>query len=132
MTVQQPSPGSEGHPDGHNRTRRKMSVLGGMSNRVKAWVSVALAYGMVLPAVVVGELLIVLMGYDATHEQQLPLVAAIFVSGVTVAMLVTPAVLAAFFGVRGWRDGDRWSLVPAGLGAAAAVYWIVVYSAALA
>lgn len=91
----------------------------------RAWVSVALVPVFFFIAFAVGEGIYALMGYQPEHADA-PLWAVVVASALVVVVVVIPCVAAVYFGRRAIRAGDRRGLVPAVIGAVAAVGWVTL------
>jgi hypothetical protein len=85
-----------------------------------AWVSVALVPVAFVLAMLVGEGLISLIGYEPSTET-VPVWAALVAGGPALLILVAPGVAAVFYGRRGYRAGRQAARWPAWIGGGLAV-----------
>lgn len=97
----------------------------------KAWICLALAPAGFVIALVIGEVLPGLLGYGWTHEQPMPDGPPMMVMIPFVLLFSVPGVLAGWFGVKAWRDGERVGLVPAIVGLVIAGYYLLINLAGL-
>lgn len=81
-----------------------------------AWVSTALIPVGFVIAMVVGEGLLSMQGYDSGAETAPPLGVALLAAGPAIVILVVPAVAAIVFGLRARRRGARNGIIPAVIG----------------
>lgn len=87
-----------------------------------AWVSTALIPVGFVIAMVVGEGLLSLQGYDSGAETVPTAGVALLAVGPAVVILVLPAVAAIIFGLRARRRGARNGIVPAVIGIVLVAY----------
>ncbi len=90
-----------------------------------AWVTMGLALIAMIPAMLVAEGLIVVMGFDVTHQEPLPLWAGALLSVLVLVLELTPSALAVMFGLRARREGREIGLVPAIVGGLAGAYYLI-------
>lgn len=90
-----------------------------------AWISVAaIAVGFLL-ALVIGQALASLLGYDSASGEAAPIGVLLGAGLPAVLVMVTPAIFATVFGFRARRQGEPSGLIPAILGIAAVVWAIL-------
>lgn len=81
-----------------------------------AWISVALLPLGFVAAMVLGEWLIYLQGYESGTDQAVPLGPAMLASIPAMLLIVAPAGTATWFGMRARRLGRDAGLIPAIIG----------------
>ncbi|GAA5107848.1 hypothetical protein GCM10025762_12990 [Haloechinothrix salitolerans] len=91
-----------------------------------AWISLAFLPVSFVLAMLVGEWLLSVQGYESGAEDR-PLIGAALLAGIpAVVVLVAPATTAAFFGWRARQRGDRGGVAPAVVGMVVAVALIAL------
>ena len=86
-----------------------------------AWVCVALLPVGFVAAMVLGEWLIYLLGYEIGTEAVVPLGPALLASIPALILMFAPAGAAAWFGMRARKRGREGGLIPAIIGATVCV-----------
>jgi hypothetical protein len=107
MTVS-PAPAQPSPPDHEERAGRR--------SLRNAWISVAAIPVAFIVAMVAGEGLASLMGYDSGSGELAPLGVMLTAGVAGVLVMVAPAVCAAWFGLRARRQGVASGIVPAVVG----------------
>jgi hypothetical protein len=82
-------------------------------------------------AMVLGEGLLTLQGYQSGDAQPVPLGAVLRAAAPALAVLLAPGLAMAFFGFRAWRRGQRDGLTLAGTGVAVTIGLIALNVAGL-
>ncbi|GAA2096762.1 hypothetical protein GCM10009841_08620 [Microlunatus panaciterrae] len=106
---------------GPSRARRDLII---------AWVSVALIPVAFAAAMLVGDGLLTLQGYESGSEQTPPLLPVLLAAVPAMLVLLTPTVTAVWFGLRARREGRQVGLVPALIGMVAGAGAILLNLAA--
>lgn len=88
----------------------------------RAWVSVALVPVFFIIAFAVGESVYAVLGYKPENADA-PAWAIVVATALILLVVLIPCVAAAYFGRRAISGGDRRGLLPAVIGAIAAVGW---------
>jgi uncharacterized membrane protein len=91
----------------------------------RAWVAVALLPVALVLAMVVGEGLISLLGYQSGSQQPVPVGPALVAGVPALLILIAPGVAAVHYGRRAYRAGRREAAVPAWIGGVTAVVVVV-------
>lgn len=86
-----------------------------------AWIAVALVPVAFVLAILTGEGLISLLGYDASGAEVVPVGAALLAGVPAMLILMAPAAAAVWYGYRGYRAGREAARLPAWIGAAVGV-----------
>lgn len=94
----------------------------GMRSLRIAWISVAVTPIAVVVAMVLGEGLLSLRGYESGGEVLPPIGAALLAGIPAVSVMIAPALSAVWFGFRARRQGLRGGTVPAVIGIVLAAY----------
>src|SRR5687768_12028417 len=97
-------------------TTTPMSAVGRRDVR-RAWVSLALLPAALVLAMLLGEWLLSLQGFDGVTGEGPPLAAVLRAGGPAVLVLIAPGVAAFCFGLRARRHGEPAGLTPAIIGA---------------
>lgn len=72
-----------------------------------------------------GELVIQSLGYDVLSPQAVPLVITLLVGVPATLVMMTPGLLAYFFGMRARHEGDSRAMLPALVGGASSAFVLV-------
>jgi hypothetical protein len=96
-----------------------------------AWVAVASWPVAFVVAMVVGEGLISMMGYQSGGDEAAPIGPALLAGIPALLILVTPGVAAVFYGHHGYRAGRAAARLPAWIGGAVTTAVVVVNLLAL-
>lgn len=91
---------------------------------VRAWVAIVLIPVFFFIAIGAGEGVISLFGYPAGGNS--PVWVSLVSSLAALAVVLLPCLAAVFFGRRAYRAGDHRGLIPALLGAAAGLGWLIL------
>lgn len=91
----------------------------------RAWVGVALISVFFIIALVVGQGLYALMGYKPENADA-PAWVVVVASALTLLVVLIPRAGAVTYGLRTTRAGDRGGVLPAVIGAVAAVGWVAL------
>lgn len=97
----------------------------------RAWLSLGLLLPALVLAVLLGDWLLSLQGYDDSDER-VPLTAELIAGGPALLVLITPGPAALFYGLRALRHGDPAGLTPAVVGGIAACALALLNVVALA
>lgn len=89
-----------------------------------AWISLALFPVGILVGWVLGVAVLSTLGYSFGYGTP-PSGVALAVGIPSVLVAIVPALLALVFGLRAWREGRQWGLLPALLGGGLAVAFIL-------
>jgi hypothetical protein len=87
----------------------------------RAWVAVALLPVALVLAMVVGEGLISVLGYQSGSQEPVPVGPALLAGVPALLILIAPGLAAVHYGRRGRRAGRREAIVPAWIGGVTAV-----------
>jgi hypothetical protein len=87
----------------------------------RAWVALALLPVAFVVAMIVGEGLITMLGYESGAEDPLPVGPALLASILALLILIAPGIAAVFYGRCACRVGRRDANVPAWIGGLAVV-----------
>jgi hypothetical protein len=98
----------EYQPSGHRSSLPAHSL-------VRAWVSVALVPVFLLASVLLVSLLYEWFGYKPENADA-PLWVDVVIAVVAIVVFLLPCVTAVLYGGQANRAGDRWGLIPLGIG----------------
>lgn len=104
---------------------------GGIHHDVRnAWIAVTLLPVAFVLAMLLGEGLLALRGYEGTGDETIPLATSLLAGGPAVLVLAAPGVAAAVFGLRAYHHGQQAGLVPALIGSVLAFVTVVLNATA--